>query len=260
MQPKRIAIRLLAGSLNDYRKATQIWWSYVERSLPSIVDRPVYFVSSNAHSIVNLVSGFALRHQDELLEYIQSPECADLLSEWQDIEARQVPSSRENFLYYAVKKYVRTEMGQKARQARSDAEREAGVMRVPSVDAFDVEVQLFELNKIRPEWLDSRLGGEESEALSKSDAVIVNIDYPLGMAAYIILAHQYIAAELNQLNDASIPLMILESWEDAGELLVEYESALDIPKKTSDRNEAINLSEMLDAYNNGTIGPGHCSD
>lgn len=272
--PKRIAIRLLAGSLNDYRKATQIWWSYVERALPSIVDRPVYFVSSNAHSIVNLVSGFALRHQEELLEYIQSPECTDLLSEWQDIEARQVPSSKENFLYYAVKKYVRTEMGKQARQARSEVEREAGIIRIPSVDAFDVEVQLFELNKIRPEWLDSRLGGEEVAALSKSDAVIVNIDYPLGMAAYIILAQiasragnlqgVYISGKAATLNgvvgDVMIPSVIhdehsqntfiFQNCFDAGDITEDlvYGTVLDNQKAVSVRGTFLQTPKYMDVF------------
>jgi hypothetical protein len=273
-EPKHLAIRLLAGSLNDYRKATQIWWSYVERALPSIVDRPVYFVSSNAHSIVNLISGFALRHQDELLEYIQSPECADLLSEWQDIEARQVPSSKENFLYYAVKKYVRTEMGKKARQARSEAEREAGVMRIASVDAFEVEVQLFELNKIRPEWLDSRLGGDAIAALSKSDAVIVNIDYPLGMAAYIILAQiasrvgnlqgVYISGKAATLNgvvgDVMIPSVIhdehsqntfiFQNCFDAGDITEDlvYGTVLDNQKAVSVRGTFLQTPRYMDVF------------
>ena len=29
-----------------------------------------------------------------------SPSTPDLLAEWHDIESREVPSSRENFLYY----------------------------------------------------------------------------------------------------------------------------------------------------------------
>ena len=38
-----------------------------------------------------------------------------------------------------------------------------------------------------PERLDPRLGDVDAEALAESDAVIVNIDYPLGLAAYNIL-------------------------------------------------------------------------
>jgi hypothetical protein len=273
-EPKKFEIRLLAGSLNDYRKATQIWWSYVEQALPSLVDRPVYFVSSNAHSIVNLVSGFALRHQDELLEYLQRPECGDLLTEWKDIEERQVISSRENFLYYVLKKYVRTDIGKKAREARSKAERESGIIRIPSVDAFDVEVQLFELSKIRSEWLDPRIGGEEIAALSKSDAVIVNIDYPLGMAAYIILAHiasrvgnlqgVYMTGKAATLNgvigDVMIPSVIHDEHSqntfifqnsfNAGDILEDlvYGTVLDNQKAVSVRGTYLQTLKYMDVF------------
>ncbi len=272
--PKKITIRLLSGSLNDYRKATRIWWSDVVRTLPSIVDRPVYFVSSNAHSIVNLVSGFALRHQEELLDYIQRPECADLLAEWQDIEARQVPSSKENFLYYTLKKFVRTEIGREAREARAKAEKSAGVTRIPSEDAFDVEVQLFELNKIRPEWLDSRLHSEDLAALRDSDAVIVNIDYPLGMAAYIILAHVassvgnlqgiYISGKAATLNgvigDVMIPSVvhdehsqntfIFENCFDASDITEDlvYGTVLDNQKAVSVRGTYLQTPKYMDVF------------
>jgi len=113
--PKRLAVRLLAGSLNDYRRATQLWWGRIAGLRPELSAKAVYFVSSNTHSLVNLVSGFALRHQAELVRFIEDPRRADLLAEWNDIQARAVPSSRENFLYYVLKKYLETPEGQQLR-------------------------------------------------------------------------------------------------------------------------------------------------
>jgi len=83
---------------------------------------------------------------------------------------------------------------------------------------------------------------------------------PKGGNAYLILAHQYIAAELNVLNGASIPPEVLAAWNEAGALLVTYEEELSIPKRGGDRALAIELYELLDDYNNGYIGPGHCSE
>ncbi len=185
---KDFRIRLLAGSLRDYRQATQIWWERIERAVPDISARPAYFVSSNAHSIVNLISGFALRREPELVRYLEQPECADLLVEWEDIESRQVPSSRENFLYYVLKKYVRTPEGAEALAARAEAERACGITRVPSEHGFDVEAQVVDLRGLKPAWLDPRLRIPGVERLAESEALIVNIDYPLGMAAYLILS------------------------------------------------------------------------
>jgi len=83
---------------------------------------------------------------------------------------------------------------------------------------------------------------------------------PKGGNAYVILAHQYIAAELNVLNGASIPDEVLAAWNQAGGLLVKYQDDMSIPKKGKDRELAIQLYELLDDYNNGYIGPGHCSE
>jgi len=184
-----LKVRLLASSLNDYRRATQLWWEHIEGVLPSMIQRPAYFVSSNTHSLVNLFTGFALQHEAELLGILDRPEHADLADEWRQIEADQVPSSRENFLYYVLKKYVATPQGKKLHKARLKAEAECCVHRVSSEHNFDLNVQLFELSSLMPEMTDPRLRHPDLSILKDSDEVVVNIDYPLGMAAYIVLSH-----------------------------------------------------------------------
>ncbi|UCF62146.1 MAG: hypothetical protein JSV37_05490 [Anaerolineaceae bacterium] len=186
---KRLRVRLLAGSLNDYRRATQIWWEHIESAEPTILHRPVYFVSSNPHSLVNLLSGFALRQEEELLGILENPANWELLEEWREIEAEQVPSSRENFLYYLLKKALSMGECEHLGVARKETEKACGVIRVPSEHGFDVEAQVIELKSIRPDWMDPRLRCPGIEELRESEALIINIDYPLGMAAYLILSH-----------------------------------------------------------------------
>ncbi|HEY43001.1 MAG TPA: hypothetical protein G4O11_03365 [Anaerolineae bacterium] len=185
---KRLRVHLLAGSLNDYRRATQIWWEHIERAEPSLLHRPVYFISSNTHSLVNLISGFALRQEAELLGILERPANVDLLEEWREIEAEQVPSSRENFLYYVLKKALAAGECDHLAIARDEAEKACGVVRLPSEHGFDVETQVIELRSVRSDWMDPRLRCPGIEELAESDALIVNIDYPLGMAAYLILS------------------------------------------------------------------------
>jgi hypothetical protein len=48
--------------------------------------------------------------------------------------------------------------------------------------------------------------------------------------------------------------------DQAEALLIQYQDDLSIPKKGADRALAIELYELLDDYNNGLIGPGHCSE
>ncbi len=185
---KQFALRLLAGSLVDYHKATQRWWDNIaQRVVPLLAGRPVYFVSSNMHSLANLVSGFALTHERDLIGYIEDIRHEDLLREYQAIRAEEVRSSKENFLYYVQKKYLADPENAAAAQAWAFAEAEAGITTIPSDRYLDVGAQIIELNKIIPGRLDPRLLREDL-GLRNSNAVIFNIDYPLGLAAYQILS------------------------------------------------------------------------
>jgi hypothetical protein len=199
---KRMRVRLLASSLNDYRRATHTWWEKVEAAVPSILSRPVYFVSSNTHSLVNLWSGFALRNEPELVQFIHCPGCEDLLAEWQEIDADKARSSRENFLYYVLKKYLATPEGEHLVEARFREEETCGVHRIRNQRGFDVQTQVIDMAHVRLDTLDPRLRQPGMEVLADSDALIVNIDYPLGMGAYLILSH--LATRVGALNGVYI--------------------------------------------------------
>src|SRR5437660_5797204 len=64
---KSFGLRMLGGSHVGYARATRQWWISVENLLDKLGlrDRPVYFVSSNTHSLVNLVSGSLLSRAEE---------------------------------------------------------------------------------------------------------------------------------------------------------------------------------------------------
>jgi hypothetical protein len=86
---------------------------------------------------------------------------------------------------------------------------------------------------------------------------------PSGGNAYYILAHQYIAAELNFLNGADPSAA--QAALDAATVLFntytpEYVATLKGKAGTTLRAQFIDLANILDQYNNGYIGPGHCSE
>jgi hypothetical protein len=112
----------------------------------------------------------------------------DLLREWADIREKNVPSSQENFFYYLLKKYLQTPEGQKFREARDEHEKRCGVTRIDSEHFFDVDVQVIEIGEIKPSIMDPRLCDTGGDCLTSSDALILNIDYPLGLGAYNILS------------------------------------------------------------------------
>ena len=64
-----IRVTSLARGFNDYRRAVESWWDDLVRAADHLyLDfRPVYFISSNPHSIPNLLSGFAQSRREALV-------------------------------------------------------------------------------------------------------------------------------------------------------------------------------------------------
>jgi hypothetical protein len=172
----------------EYRRATDLWWEHIEEICNELIDRPVYFISSNPHSMVNLLSGYAFRNKQKLIDYLHETNNHELQEEWENIQAQQVVSSQENFLYYILKKFQQTNHGTQFVNDQKNAEIECGILRISSEHNFDVDAQIIELNQICPDTLDPRLQDGDLSYLARSDAILLNIDYPLGMAAYNILS------------------------------------------------------------------------
>jgi hypothetical protein len=222
-KPKRLAVRLLAGSLVDYRKATRRWWGFIADAAPmNLSERPIYFISSNVHSVVNMLSSFAVRREDELLRFLETRGDEGLQEEYDRIRADRVPSRHENLLYFVLREYMDAHRGDPVWDEREEEEALCGIKHIDSRHVFDVEAQVIELCRLRPDWLDPRLKMDGLGQLTKSDAAILNIDYPLGMGAYHILSQVatsvdalrgvYIlgkAATLNgRIGDAMVPYVI----------------------------------------------------
>jgi hypothetical protein len=181
------SVRLLGGSLSDYWRSTRIWWDHIEDVYPDLLNKPIYFISSNNHSVANLLSGFALQQRAALINFIAQENNAELLEEWNDIKNKQVPSSEENFLYYVFKKFQQTEAGKHLLEIQHEQDDECALIHIPSMHTFDVDAQVIKLSCLDPDTIDPRLCQGDMSVLSKSDALILNIDYPLGIAAYNIL-------------------------------------------------------------------------
>jgi hypothetical protein len=87
---------------------------------------------------------------------------------------------------------------------------------------------------------------------------------PKGGNAYYILAHQYVAAELNKLNGAVMPSEVQDAFDEATGLFETYTPAEVLSMKGKNGNtlraQFINLAGTLASYNEGVVGPGHCSE
>jgi hypothetical protein len=181
-------VRVLASSMSDYRRAVQFWWNKIEAVSQqlNLRERPVYFVSSNAHSLANVASGLASAMKDPVFDYIKANDPEGLNKYLAQILPQGDPATINNLIYYCSKFLMN---GAAAELALQHSKREVsyGIHRVSDPHSIDVEAQIIELSKLKPASIDERIEGlseADWNALGRSDALILNIDYPLGLAAY----------------------------------------------------------------------------
>ncbi len=185
---KALRVRMLGGTQVGYARVTRRWWQQVTGTIrsESLLDRPVYFVSSNSHSLANLVTGIARQHEAALVALVEQRGPEDLREELGQFRAELAEGDWNNFLYYAARLHTGSIATDERSQLRRE-ERERGVYGVASRTSLDIAAQVIPLARLDPENFDLRLGDVDAEALRRSQAVVVNIDYPLGVAAYNIL-------------------------------------------------------------------------
>jgi len=183
-------IRMLGGSQVGYARVTRSWWEQVTavQRAEGLLDRPTYFVSSNSHSLVNLLSGIAKQREPELVAFVQNFGDAELREELQRFREGGSEGDWNNFLYYAARLWFRSvSTDSPVQRERRELEQRVGIHHVGSRTALDVAAQVISLASLDPGRFDPRIGEVDAAALRESRALIVNIDYPLGLAAYNIL-------------------------------------------------------------------------
>lgn len=186
-----LRLQVLAPSWSQYQRAAQRWWSgvapaYVRESRPRRA--PIYFVSSNTHAIANLVGGYARAHREEIVAYARARDPEGLLPRLERALERDDTDEALPLLYYLMRGYIHeTPDGERMRAVRG-FEQGAGLTHLAEPGHILVDAQVLDLSRVEPDLLDPRLRVPGLELLRGSDAFILNIDYPLGMAAYHLLS------------------------------------------------------------------------
>jgi hypothetical protein len=184
-----LRVRMLGGTNTGYARMTRRWWAPVSAELAGegLGERPLYLVSSNTHSLVNIATGVARDREQELVAFVEAMDKRDILRrELTAFREGRAEGSWDNFLYFVARHYFDAR-GSEGADERRVAEQAAGVTHLRSTTALRVPAQIIPLAALRREALDPRVGKVDADALAASEAVIVNIDYPLGVAAYNIL-------------------------------------------------------------------------
>ena len=184
-----VFVRLLDGSFREYQRSAQRWFQAIAPALPA--GRPVYFISSNSHSMANLCGGYARAHRAEIVDFLHRRNPEDLAPRYDEAVAKGDEALATNILYYSLRAFIHEPgnlSGAPDANGRMISVQEwdgaAGIRAIVSPGKIDVDAQVIELSQLRPENLDPRVHVPGIERISESDAVLVNIDYPLGMAAY----------------------------------------------------------------------------
>ena len=188
-QRLNLRVQLLGGSEVGYARMTRRWWKPVQDELGAdqLDDRPLYFVSSNSHSLVNVLTGWARAHEDEIRGWVTAAAPPVLRDELARFETGEAEGSWENFLYYAARGFYDSQPDGSLWDRRREYERRIGVRHLSSRTALRVSAQVIDLARLDPDGLDPRIADADREKLARSTARIVNIEYPLGLAAYNIL-------------------------------------------------------------------------
>src|ERR1700716_1295769 len=68
----RIVLRLIGGSHLGYARNASRWWQPIAIALEEmgVREAPIYFVSSNTHSLVNVLTGVARQFEHDILEFV----------------------------------------------------------------------------------------------------------------------------------------------------------------------------------------------
>ena len=186
----RMSLRMVGGSHIGYARGAARWWTPLQAAIEEmgLADAPVYFVSSNLHSLVNVLSGIARRFEPDIVDFVTRTD-PELALELRKLESGETPASRDNWLYFAARTLFDRHPDARAfRRRRADLERHVGIRHVVAqAMGIDSAAQVVKLADLDVSCLDPRVGDVDERALRASRAAIVNIDYPLGLAAYHIL-------------------------------------------------------------------------
>ncbi len=161
-------IKLLAGTWVNFSKTAQHWWRRVVNESQdqfNLADQPTIFVSSNNHSLINLIDNFCLKHKQEIFKIAkkQHPEIIKQIN--------QSPLKGTKYASYYLSQFAfQADPDLWAKKLKN--EKRLGILRIEPNTTLELETQI-----IPGKLIDSRL----------QNHAVINIEYPLGFGAFHIL-------------------------------------------------------------------------
>ncbi|MBU1129841.1 hypothetical protein KKE45_00780 [Patescibacteria group bacterium] len=186
--PTSFQLHLLAGSWINYSKATQRWWKNIAITTDPkfhISRQNIYFVSSNTHSLINLITGAPLKYKSFILKHLKQ-NIPNLFQTWQQIQNNDSKIHPNDFLYFSSQFLPKNSQYHQNTQKLTQ---KLGIITIPASHYLNITTQLIPIKSLaKSKYLDPRLQISTSNPVIQSSSdLIFNINYPLGFAAYHIL-------------------------------------------------------------------------
>lgn len=145
-------------------------------------DRPIHIISSNTHSTVNVLSGYARLHEKDVLEWglnnSTDPESLHV------IERHVNTNHHHNLLYYLLRGYLRALPEEAEKKFAYD--QSLGITALADIFMVGIDCQVIDLSRLDFDVIDPRLHLDR-EKLLKEKPVIINFDYAFGEQAGTII-------------------------------------------------------------------------
>jgi len=162
---------------DSFDDVSEIWIEKVRNATVKLMgdyntdDLIVDIISSNTHSVVNLVSPWLHKKKNEILEWGKNahPEIVE-----------QNPVDEEDLLYILLQFYLK-EVPEMAKE-RSEEEFKYGILSIFEEELTGISVQLIDPTKLETEFCDSYLNIKVNK-LSKKRHLIINVDFAFGQQA-----------------------------------------------------------------------------
>jgi len=183
-----ITIRALPQNEQFIKDVVATWWHKI--SISSLIfgfnETPLYFISSNLHSLTNLIGGFVNDRQDHIIAHI-SKNYPDMYQQWQTLKTSSNELRVIDFLYYASSKYLKDNPAEA--DAKIKYEESLGIRRLNISSQLPCDVQIVPVSAIaKSRFKDPNLNLPNPDRILNSQAYMLNIEYPLGFSAYYILS------------------------------------------------------------------------
>jgi hypothetical protein len=104
-----LLIRMYGRATPLYQTNATAWMTnLVNHSLIlGFTQSPIYFVSSNSHSLVNIISGFINSKQNYIFDYA-SKQTTKLYEQWFEVKRKNNLSQINDFLYYVSTSFLKS--------------------------------------------------------------------------------------------------------------------------------------------------------